>query len=157
MSGYTKTNLRQVENSAPKFGMPSELEARFARSPIGGETLGLSLFRLAPGFRIPFGHKHETQEEVYVIVAGSGRIKVGDDVIDVGQWDAVRFDKDTMRNVEAGPTASSTSRSAPVRTRARWRWPRSGGPTSDPGAAAVTFPGRPVRQNGRVGSLEETA
>src|SRR6478672_3505312 len=103
MSGYTKTNLRTVEDSAPKFGMPSELEARFARSPIGGETLGLSLFRLAPGFRIPFGHKHETQEEVYVIVAGSGRIKAGDDVIDVGQWDAVRFDKDTMRNVEAGP------------------------------------------------------
>jgi mannose-6-phosphate isomerase-like protein (cupin superfamily) len=103
MSGYTKTNLRQVENSAPKFGMPSELEARFARSPIGGETLGLSLFRLAPGFRIPFGHKHKSQEEVYVIVSGSGRIKVGDDIVDVAQWDAVRFDKDTMRNVEAGP------------------------------------------------------
>jgi mannose-6-phosphate isomerase-like protein (cupin superfamily) len=103
MRGYTKTNLRQVENSAPKFGMPSELEARFARTPIGGETLGLSLFRLAPGFRIPFGHKHKSQEEVYVVVAGSGRIKVGDDVVDVAQWDAVRFDKDTMRNVEAGP------------------------------------------------------
>jgi mannose-6-phosphate isomerase-like protein (cupin superfamily) len=103
MRGYTKTNLRQVENSAPKFGMPSELEARFARTPIGGETLGLSLFRLAPGFRIPFGHKHKGQEEVYVVVAGSGRIKVGDDVVDVAQWDAVRFDKDTMRNVEAGP------------------------------------------------------
>jgi mannose-6-phosphate isomerase-like protein (cupin superfamily) len=103
MRGYTKTNLRQVENSAPKFGMPSELEARFARTPIGGETLGLSLFRLAPGFRIPFGHKHKSQEEVYVIVSGSGRIKVGDDVVDVAQWDAVRFDKDTMRNVEAGP------------------------------------------------------
>ncbi len=103
MRGYTKTNLRQVENSAPKFGMPSELEARFARTPIGGETLGLSLFRLAPGFRIPFGHKHRSQEEVYVIVAGSGRIKVGDDIVDVAPWDAVRFDKDTMRNVEAGP------------------------------------------------------
>jgi mannose-6-phosphate isomerase-like protein (cupin superfamily) len=83
--------------------MPSELEARFARTPIGGQTLGLSLFRLAPGFRIPFGHKHGSQEEVYVIVAGSGRIKVGDDVVDVAPWDAVRFDKDTMRNVEAGP------------------------------------------------------
>jgi mannose-6-phosphate isomerase-like protein (cupin superfamily) len=103
MRGYTKTNLRQVENSAPKCGMPSELEARFARTPIGGETLGLSLFRLAPGFRIPFGHKHKSQEEVYVVVAGTGRIKVGDDVVDVAQWDAVRFDKDTMRNVEAGP------------------------------------------------------
>ena len=103
MSGYTKKNLRQVENQAPKFGMPSELEARFARTALGGQSLGLSLFRLAPGFRIPFGHKHVGQEEVYVIVQGSGRIKVEDDIVEVGQWDAIRFDKDTMRDVEAGP------------------------------------------------------
>jgi len=103
MSGYTKTNLRSVEDSAPKFKMPSEMQARFARTPIGGETLGLSLFSLEPGFRIPFGHKHASQEEVYVIVRGSGRIKVEDEVVDVEQWDAVRFDKDTMRDVEAGP------------------------------------------------------
>lgn len=104
MTAYTKKNLRsEVDDQAPKFGMPSEMEARFARTPIEGETLGLSLFTLAPNFRIPFGHKHETQEEVYVIVRGSGRIKVEDDVVDVGQWDAIRFDKDTMRNVEAGP------------------------------------------------------
>ena len=103
MSGYTKTNLRSVEDSAPKFKMPSEMQARFARTPIGGETLGLSLFSLEPGFRIPFGHKHASQEEVYVIVKGSGRIKVEDEVVDVKQWDAVRFDKDTMRDVEAGP------------------------------------------------------
>ena len=103
MSGYTKKNLRQVENQAPKFGMPSELEARFARTALGGESLGLSLFRLEPGFRIPFGHKHVGQEEVYVIVQGSGRIKVEDDIVEVSQWDAIRFDKDTMRDVEAGP------------------------------------------------------
>jgi uncharacterized cupin superfamily protein len=103
MSGYTKQNLRKVENQAPKFGMPSELEARFARTALGGESLGLSLFRLAPGFRIPFGHKHVGQEEVYVIVQGSGRIKVEDEIVAVGQWDAIRFDKDTMRDVEAGP------------------------------------------------------
>jgi uncharacterized cupin superfamily protein len=103
MSGYTKANLREVEDSAPKFQMPSGMQARFARTPIGGETLGLSLFRLEPGFRIPFGHKHVSQEEVYVIVKGSGRIKVGGDVVDVSEWDAIRFDKDTMRNVEAGP------------------------------------------------------
>jgi mannose-6-phosphate isomerase-like protein (cupin superfamily) len=103
MSGYTKQNLRKVENQAPKFGMPSELEARFARTALGGESLGLSLFRLAPGFRIPFGHKHVGQEEVYVIVQGSGRIKVEDEIVEVGQWDAIRFDKDTMRDVEAGP------------------------------------------------------
>jgi mannose-6-phosphate isomerase-like protein (cupin superfamily) len=103
MGGYTKKNLRDVENQAPKFGMPPELEARFARTPLGGESLGLSLFRLAPGFRIPFGHKHVGQEEVYVIVQGSGRVKVEDEVVPVAQWDAIRFDKDTMRDVEAGP------------------------------------------------------
>ena len=104
MSGHTKTNLkREVENAAPKFDMPPELEARFARSAVGGETLGLSLFKLAPNFRIPFGHKHENQEEVYVVVRGSARIKVEDEIVEVGEWDAIRFDKDTMRDVEAGP------------------------------------------------------
>jgi len=104
MAKFTKKNLRtDVENQAPKFDMPSELEARFARSALDGETLGLSLMTLAPGFRIPFGHKHEGQEEVYVVVRGSGRIKVEDDVVEVGEWDAIRIDKDTMRNVEAGP------------------------------------------------------
>src|SRR5262245_15022056 len=102
--GYTKTNLRaDVENQAPNFGMPSDMQARFARKAIGGETLGLSLFTLAPNFRIPFGHKHSEQEEVYVVVRGSGRISVDNDVVDLAQWDAIRFDTDTMRCVEAGP------------------------------------------------------
>jgi mannose-6-phosphate isomerase-like protein (cupin superfamily) len=103
MAGYTKQNLLQVENQAPKFGMPDELEARFGRTAIEGQELGLTLFRLAPNYRIPFGHKHANQEEVYVVVKGSGRVKVEDEIVDVGQWDAIRLDKDTMRNVEAGP------------------------------------------------------
>jgi mannose-6-phosphate isomerase-like protein (cupin superfamily) len=103
MADYTKQNLREVDNSAPKFDMPQEMEARFARRPIGGVTLGLSLLTLAPGFRIPFGHKHEGQEEVYVVVRGSGRVKVGDEVVELAEWDAIRFGKDTMRQMEAGP------------------------------------------------------
>ena len=104
MGEYTKANLRnEVENQSPKHGMPAELEARFARSALGGETLGLTLFKLAPGFRIPFGHKHEGQEEVYVIVRGSARIKVDGEVVELAEWDAIRFDKTAMRNVEAGP------------------------------------------------------
>ena len=86
----------------PVKSMPDELEARFARTPIEGETLGLSLMTLDPGFRIPFGHKHPNQEEVYVVVRGSGRIKVEDEIVELAQWDAVRIDKDTMRNMEAG-------------------------------------------------------
>ena len=101
--GYTKTNVREVEDSAPKFDMPSEMQARFARRAIDGETVGMSLFTLEPVFRIPFGHKHETQEEVYVVVRGSARVKVEDEIVELAQWDAIRLDKDTMRAVEAGP------------------------------------------------------
>jgi quercetin dioxygenase-like cupin family protein len=100
---YTKTNVREVEDSAPKFDMPAEMQARFARRAIDGQTLGLSLFALEPGFRIPFGHKHESQEEVYVVVRGSARVKVDDEVVELAEWDAIRFPKNTMRQMEAGP------------------------------------------------------
>jgi mannose-6-phosphate isomerase-like protein (cupin superfamily) len=104
MGNYTKANLRtDVENQAPKFDMPSEMEARFGRTSLDGEALGLSLIKLAPGFRIPFGHKHEGQEEVYVVVRGSARVKVEDEIVELGEWDAIRFDTSAMRNVEAGP------------------------------------------------------
>jgi uncharacterized cupin superfamily protein len=103
MSSYTKKNLRDVQNQAPNFGMPDEMDARFARTDIEAETLGLSIMKLDPGFRIPFGHKHVGQEEVYVVVRGSGHVKVGDEVVALREWDAIRFDKDTMRNMEAGP------------------------------------------------------
>jgi len=103
LGGYTKQNLLEVENQAPNFGMPDALEARFARTPLEGRELGLSLFRLAPNFRIPFGHKHAHQEEVYVVTKGSARIKVEDEIVELGQWDAIRLDKDTMRQVKAGP------------------------------------------------------
>jgi mannose-6-phosphate isomerase-like protein (cupin superfamily) len=104
MSGYTKKNLRsEVEDQAPNYGMPSEMEVRFGRTALRGETLGLSLMKLEPGFRIPFGHKHAEQEEVYVVLRGSARTKVEDELVDVAEGEAIRFDKNTMRNVEAGP------------------------------------------------------
>ena len=104
MSDYTKQNLKaDVENAAPKFGMPEELEAHFGRRALGGESLGLSYMKLAPNFRVPFGHKHSAQEEVYVLVSGSARIKLDDEVVELRPWDAVRIGKGTMRNMEAGP------------------------------------------------------
>ena len=108
MPGYTKKNLKKdVENSAPKFDMPAEMEARFARRAIEGESLGLSHMKLDPNFRIPFGHKHEGQEEVYVIVRGSARVKVEDEIVELGEWDAIRFDMDTMRDVEEASESES--------------------------------------------------
>jgi uncharacterized cupin superfamily protein len=75
MSDYTKLNLRDVENAAPKFGFPPEMEARFATRSLELEQCGVGLEKLAPGFRIPFGHTHSRQEEVYVVIEGSARLR----------------------------------------------------------------------------------
>jgi uncharacterized cupin superfamily protein len=103
MASYTKVNLKQVEDQAPKFGLAENMEARMARVALELEHSGISYQRLAPGFRLPFGHKHKNQEEVYVVVSGSVRAKLDDEVVELGQWDAIRVHKDTMRGFEAGP------------------------------------------------------
>lgn len=103
MSGYTIKNLKDVEDSAPKFGLAPDMEARFAREELDLAQSGVSYLRLAPGARVPFGHKHAQQEELYVVVGGSGRIRLDDDVVDLRQWDAVRIPPATMRCPEAGP------------------------------------------------------
>ena len=103
MSGYTVVNLKQVEDQAPKFGYAPDLESRFARRALELERCGLSYFKVAPGFRVPFGHHHADQEEVYVVVAGSARVKVGDDIVDLGPWEAVRVAPEMTRGMQGGP------------------------------------------------------
>jgi mannose-6-phosphate isomerase-like protein (cupin superfamily) len=102
--GYTKLNLRDdVEDQAPKFGLEENLEARMARVPLELRESGLSYQRLEPNYRLPFGHTHKTQEEVYVVIGGSARAKVGEEVVELGVLDALRVDNDTPRSFEAGP------------------------------------------------------
>jgi mannose-6-phosphate isomerase-like protein (cupin superfamily) len=103
MADYTLRNLKEIEDQAPKFGLAPDLEARFARTPLETEGLGISYQRLAPDFRVPFGHKHGEQEELYVVLSGSARLKLDEEVVELKQWDVVRVGKDTMRNFEAGP------------------------------------------------------
>jgi mannose-6-phosphate isomerase-like protein (cupin superfamily) len=103
MADYTIQNLKEIEDSATKFGLSPGLEARFVGGALDQKASGISYQRLAPNFRIPFAHTHEQQEEVYVLVAGSGRIKLDEEVVDLRQWDAVRVANDTMRCIEAGP------------------------------------------------------
>ena len=103
MAGYTIQNLKEVEDQAPNFGYSPHLEARMARVPLELENFGISYQRIAPGFRVPFGHTHKVQEEVYVVVSGSLRVKLDNEVVELKQWDAVRVPKDTMRSFEGGP------------------------------------------------------
>jgi mannose-6-phosphate isomerase-like protein (cupin superfamily) len=103
MSDYSIVNLKQVEDQAPRFGLAPGLEARFATAALGLEKSGLSLQRFAPNFRLPFGHYHKQQEELYVLVNGSARLKIDDEILELKQWDAVRVPPDRVRCFEAGP------------------------------------------------------
>jgi len=104
MADYTLKNLKaDVEDSASTFGLSPALEARFAREPLALRNSGVGYLRLAPGERVPWGHTHKQQEEVYVVVAGSGRIKLDDELVELERWDAIRIAADTMRDVEGGP------------------------------------------------------
>jgi len=102
VAGYTIVNLREVEDMAPRFGLSPGLESRFARRPLGLERSGISHFRIAPDFRMPFGHRHREQEEVYLVLGGTLRVKVEDEVVELGPLDAIRVAPETMRSFEAG-------------------------------------------------------
>jgi mannose-6-phosphate isomerase-like protein (cupin superfamily) len=102
MADYTKVNLKEdVKDMAPEHGMEG-IESRFARTNLELGNSGLSYFRLDSGYRAPFGHTHSEQEEIYVIISGSGRVAVGDEIVDVGQWDAVRIAPGELHGMEAG-------------------------------------------------------
>ena len=98
MSGFTKINLKEIE-----AGGSAEVETRFARKYLDSEHLGVSLFHYGAGFRSSMGHSHREQEELYVILAGSGRIKLDDEIIELVPWDAVRVAPHTVRAFEGGP------------------------------------------------------
>ena len=103
MADYTVVNLKQVEDMAPQFGYGGSMEARFARRALGLEKSGLSYFRVAPDYRMPFGHTHSEQEEIYLVLSGSGRLRLDDEVIELGPWDAVRIPPGVVRGLQGGP------------------------------------------------------
>ncbi len=100
---FTHTKLADVKDSAPEFGMDDVLEARFAKDALDAEKTGVSHERLKPGKRTPFGHRHDEAEEVYVVISGSGRLKLDDEIIEVERLDAIRVSPEVVRAFEAGP------------------------------------------------------
>ena len=104
MSDWTKQNLGAVEDVAVTHGMSDVLEGHFATTALGLVQTGLSHQHLKPGKRLPFGHTHTVQEEIYVVLSGNGTLKVGDELIALdGRLDAVRVAPHAWRCVEAGP------------------------------------------------------
>jgi mannose-6-phosphate isomerase-like protein (cupin superfamily) len=104
MADHTIVNLKDdVEDMAPKYGLSPGLESRFAREPLALEKSGFSYFRIGPGFKQPFGHRHREQEEVYVVVSGSARIRLEDEERELRQWDAVRVPGHVTRALQGGP------------------------------------------------------
>jgi mannose-6-phosphate isomerase-like protein (cupin superfamily) len=99
MSAFTITSFNDIETPNPN----PDREAKFARSRIGSEHLGVSYFRYGPNFRSNLGHSHREQEEVYVVISGSGRVKLDDEIRDLEQWDVVRVAPSTVRAFAGGP------------------------------------------------------
>ena len=101
---FTRRNLKEdVEDVGSNFDGSPELEFRLATKALELEQSGLGYQRIPPDYRFPYGHTHEKQEELYVVVGGSGRMKLDDEIIDLARWDAVRVAPGTWRGYEAGP------------------------------------------------------
>src|SRR3954462_2394282 len=101
MTDYAIVNLLEIDDSVE--GRVPGLEGRFSRKHLGSRDLGVSHWRYAPNLRSPGAHSHREQEEAYVVVAGSGRVRLDDEIRDVRQWDGVRVAPEVVRAFEAGP------------------------------------------------------
>ena len=101
MSDYAIVNLLELDNSIA--GRVEGMEGRFGRGPLGARDIGVSHWRYAPNFRSPAGHSHREQEEAYVVAAGYGRVRLGDEVREIRQWDTIRVAPAVVRQFEAGP------------------------------------------------------
>ena len=99
---YTIKNLTEVEDMAASQGFGEVQEARFAHEDLDAEQSGISLQKVKPGKRHAFAHRHKEAEEVYVVIRGSGRVKLGDEVEDVRELDAIRVAPSVTRAFEAG-------------------------------------------------------
>lgn len=102
MSSVKRVHLPDLEDAAPKSGL-DDLSFRGARDALGCEKSGLSLQSVAAGARQPFGHRHDEEEEIYLVLKGGGTLRAGTDEVELGPLDAVRVAPGVTRAIEAGP------------------------------------------------------
>ena len=99
---YGKINFNDVDDMNARYGMEETGEARYLREDVGAQTVGATLYRMRPGKRTGFGHRHDQVEELYLVLAGGGRIKVDDDIVELRPLDVVRVAPRAVRELEAG-------------------------------------------------------
>jgi mannose-6-phosphate isomerase-like protein (cupin superfamily) len=99
MSDYAVKNLLEIDDQGEAEG----LQRRFSRKYLDSTELGVSLLRMEAGFKATDGHHHEEQEEAYVVIGGSGRIRLDDEVVELERFDVVRVAPHVVRGFEAGP------------------------------------------------------
>ena len=102
MATYEKKNIGDLDNAAEQYGLAPDLEARFGRKAFGMSGGGFSYQRMAPGLRSAFGHRHTTQDELYVVLSGSGRARVDDEDVELAPRDVLYVPPETWRAFEAG-------------------------------------------------------
>jgi mannose-6-phosphate isomerase-like protein (cupin superfamily) len=102
-TGFGRINFDEVTDLAAEYGMGDLGEARYLREDVGAEGVGMTLYRMNPGRRGGFGHRHREAEEMYVVLSGSGRVKIDDDILDLRALDVVRVAPGSVREFEAGP------------------------------------------------------
>ncbi len=100
-SRFRIVNLKELKDSAA--GQAAGIEARFARSSLDSEHLGVTFIEYGPGVRSPMAHSHREQEEAYVVLRGSGRIRLDDEIHPLAEWDVVRVSPPVVRAFDAGP------------------------------------------------------
>lgn len=101
--GYAKKDLREVRDMAVEHGLSQTQEARFPREDLGAEQTGVNYLIVKAGQREAFAHRHRTAEEIYVVLSGSGSVKLDDDVVDLAPLDSVRVSPGVSRAFQAGP------------------------------------------------------
>jgi quercetin dioxygenase-like cupin family protein len=101
MPRFTAVNLLELDDSVGERA--PGIEGRFGRKHLDSRDLGISLFRYEPNLRSPFAHSHKEQEEAYVVVRGSGKVLLDDEVCELREWDVLRVAPEVVRAFEAGP------------------------------------------------------
>jgi quercetin dioxygenase-like cupin family protein len=100
--GWTLVRIDEVENVAAKRDPSGSRDIRFPAGKLGLSQIGLSRQVLAPGTRLPFGHRHSHAEEVLYVLSGSGRARLNEELVEIKAGDVIRLGPEVMRGYEAG-------------------------------------------------------